>query len=69
MKEVNTKPIVNQTTSPGTKEGLYTPQSGYIEDEDDKFWNTNNGLEKMTNTDVIKALNDARSNNTDIIDI
>ena len=68
-EEVNTKPIVNETPSPGTKEGLYTPTSGYIEDEDDKFWNTDNGLEKMTNTDVIKALNDARSNNTDIIDI
>ena len=68
-EEVNTKPIVNETPSPGTKKGLYTPSPGYIEDEDDKFWNTDNGLEKMTNSDVIEAFNDARSNNTDIIDI
>ena len=36
-QEVNTKPIVNETSSPGTEEGLYTDSSGYIE-ENEKFW-------------------------------
>ena len=39
-EEVNTKPIVNETPSTGTEEGLYTPGSRYKEDEDDRFWNT-----------------------------
>ena len=34
---VYTKPIVNETPSTGTKEGLYTDGSGYIE-EMNKFW-------------------------------
>ena len=68
-EEVNTKPIVNETPSTGTEEGLYTPGSRYKEDEDDKFWDTNNEVQKMTTMDVIDSIIDARSNNTDIIDI
>jgi len=34
---VYTKPIVNETSSTGTEEGLYTESSGYIE-EMNKFW-------------------------------
>ena len=36
---VNTKPIVNETSSPGTEEGLNTDSSRYIEDNQ-KFWET-----------------------------
>ena len=36
-EEVYTKPIVNETSSTGTEEGLYTESSGYIE-EINKFW-------------------------------
>ena len=36
-EEVNTKPIVVENSSTGTKEGLYTDGSGYIE-ENQKFW-------------------------------
>ena len=68
-EEVNTKPIVNETPSTGTEEGLYTPGSRYKEDEDDKFWDTNDKVQKMTTMDVIDSIIDARSNNTDIIDI
>ena len=68
-KEVLPKQIVNETPSLGTKEGFDTRSSVYKEDEDDKFWSTNSGLEKMTNIDVIEAINESKSNNTDIIDI
>ncbi len=68
-KEVLPKQIVNETPSLGTKEGFDTRSSVYKEDEDDKFWNTDSGLEKMTNIDVIEAINESKSNNTDIIDI
>ena len=34
---VNTKPIVVENSSTGTKQGLYTDGSGYIE-ENQKFW-------------------------------
>ncbi len=68
-KEVLPKQIVNETPSLGTKEGFDTRSSMYKEDEDDKFWNTDSGLEKMTNIDVIEAINESKSNNTDIIDI
>ena len=67
--EVLPKQIVNETSSTGTNNSFATRSDVYKEDEDDKFWNTNNNLEKMTNSDVIEAFNDARSNNTDIIDI
>ena len=67
--EVLPKQIVNETPSTGTNNSFATRSDVYKEDEDDKFWNTNNNLEKMTNSDVIEAFNDARSNNTDIIDI
>ena len=36
-EEVNTKPIVVENPSTGTKKGLYTDGSGYIE-ENQKFW-------------------------------
>jgi hypothetical protein len=36
-EEVNTKPIVVENSSTGTKQGLYTDGSGYIE-ENQKFW-------------------------------
>ena len=36
-EEVNTKPIVVENSSTGTKQGLYTDDSGYIE-ENQKFW-------------------------------
>ena len=36
-EEVNTKPIVVENPSTGTKQGLYTDGSGYIE-ENQKFW-------------------------------
>ena len=36
-EEVNTKPIVVENPSTGTKEGLYTDPSGYIE-KNQKFW-------------------------------
>ena len=36
-EEVNTKPIVVESSSPGTEEGLYTDSTGYI-DENQKFW-------------------------------
>jgi len=68
-KEVLPKQIVNETPSLGKKEGFDTRSSVYKEDEDDKFWNTDSGLEKMTNIDVIEAINESKSNNTDIIDI
>ena len=35
--KVNTKPIVVENSSTGTKQGLYTDGSGYIE-ENQKFW-------------------------------
>ena len=63
------KQIVNENPSTGTNNSFATQSDVYKEDEDDKFWNTNHNLEKMTNSDVIEAFNDARSNNTDIIDI
>ena len=36
-EEVNTKPIVVESSSTGTEQGLYTEGSGYIE-ENQKFW-------------------------------
>ena len=36
-EEVNTKPIVVESSSLGTEEGLYTDSTGYI-DENQKFW-------------------------------
>ena len=68
-KEVLPKQIVNEINSPGTNDSFATRSHAYKEDENYKFWDTNNNLEKMTNSDVIEAFNDARSNNTDIIDI
>ena len=67
--EVLPKQIVNETPSTGTNNSFATRSDVYKEDEDDKFWNTNNNLEKMINMDVIDAINEARSSNTDIIDI
>ena len=54
--EVNTKPIVNETPSTGTEEGLYTPGSRYKEDEDDKFWDTENQVKKISTLDSAKMI-------------
>jgi len=67
-KEVLPKQIVNETPSPGTKEGFDTQSSVYKEDEDDKFWNTE--VTKLSTLDSAKinyeSIVDGKDNVIDI---